>query len=44
MLRADFHIHTSHLLAGGTTHARTMTPLIHAVTTMTKIKKRVFGI
>ena len=30
-------------LAQGTIHARKMTPLIHAVTTMTKIKKRVFG-
>ena len=29
-------------LAEGTIHARKMTPLIHAVTTMTKIKKRVF--
>ena len=30
-------------LAEGTIHARKMTPLIHAVTTMTKIKKRIFG-
>ena len=28
-------------LAEGTIHARKMTPLIHAVTTMTKIKKRI---
>ncbi len=30
-------------LAEGAIHARKMTPLIHAVTTMTKIKKRIFS-
>ena len=30
-------------LAQGTIHGRKMTPLIHAVTTLTKIKKRVLG-
>ena len=43
MLKADFHMRTNCSLAEGTIHARNMTPLIHAVTTMTKIKKRVFG-
>ena len=43
MLKADFHMHTSYLLAESTIHARKMTPLIHTVTTMTKIKKRVFS-
>ena len=43
MLKADLHMHTSYSHAQGTPHVRKMTPLIHAVTTMTKIKKRVFG-
>ena len=30
-------------LAQGVIHARKMTPLIHAVTTLTKVRKRVFG-
>ena len=42
MLNADFQMHTNYSLAEGTIHAREMTPLIHAVTTMTKIKKRSF--
>ena len=42
MLKADFHMHTNYSSAGGTIHPRKMTPLIHAVTTMTKIKKRIF--
>lgn len=42
MLKADFHLHTNYSLAEGIIHARKMTPLIHAVTTITKIKKRIF--
>ena len=30
-------------LAQGTIHARKMTPLIHVATTMTKLKRRLFG-
>lgn len=43
MLKAEFHMHTNYSLAGGTTLARMMTPLIHTVTTMTKIRRRIFG-
>ena len=36
MLKADFHMHTSY------SPDSLMTPFIHAVTTMTKIKKCIF--
>ena len=42
MLNADSHMHTNYSLAEGSIHAGKVTPLIHAITTMTKIKKRLF--